>query len=79
MLGDLVRIVDIFHALALELIVELRAVDLEILVRHFGVKDGQSIDPHSPSAVFVLDGMVQQNAEDGEHHVRHFLLVGILK
>ena len=78
MLGYVVGIIDIFDALLLELIVELGTVDLEVLVRHFGVENGQSVDPHSPTPVFVLDGVMKQNPEDGEHHVRHFLFLGIL-
>ena len=78
MLGDVAGIVNIFNALLFELVVKLGTMNLEVLVRHFGVENGQSVDPHSPTPVFIFDGVMKQNPEDGEHHVSHFLLLGIL-
>ena len=78
MLRNVVGIFHILNALLFKLVIKLRAMDLEIFVRYFGMQDGQSVDPNAPTSVFVLDGVVEQNPEDGKHHICHFLLFGVL-
>ena len=40
-----------------------------------GVRDGQGIHPDAPATPLIFDGMVEQDAEDGVHHLRDFLLL----
>lgn len=40
-----------------------------------GVGDGQGVHPDAPAAPLVFDGVVEQNAEDGVHHLCDFLLL----
>ena len=49
------------------------------VVTYLGVHDGQSVHPHSPSAVLVLDSMVQKHAKQRVHHVRDLLLFRVLR
>lgn len=39
--------------------------------------DGKGVHPDAPTAPLVLDGVVEQDAEDGVHHLRDFLLLGV--
>lgn len=43
------------------------------------VYDGQRIDPHSPTAILMFYGVMQQHPEQRIHHVGDFLLLGILR
>lgn len=45
---------------------------------YFGVGYGQSVHPHAPSTPFMLDGMVQQDAEDVVDHLCNLLLLRVL-
>jgi len=42
-----------------------------------GVGDGQGVHPDAPAAPLVFDGVVQQDAEDGVHHLCDFLLLTV--
>lgn len=44
-----------------------------------GVRDGQGVHPDSPAAPLILDGVVEQDAEDGVHHLCDFLLLVVLR
>lgn len=39
--------------------------------------DGQCVHPDAPAAPLILDGVVEQNAEDGVHHLGDFLLLAV--
>lgn len=41
--------------------------------------DGQGVHPDAPAAPLILDGMVEQDAEDGVHHLCDFLLLVVLR
>lgn len=43
-----------------------------------GMGDGQSVHPDTPAAPLVFDGVVEQDAEDGVHHLCDFLLFTVL-
>lgn len=34
-----------------------------------GVCDGECVDPHAPASPLVLDGVIEEDAEDGVHHL----------
>ena len=38
----------------------------------------EGVHPDPPPAELVLDGVVEQHAEEGEHHVGYLLLLGVL-
>ena len=38
----------------------------------------EGVHPDPPPAELVLDGMVEQHAEEGEHHVGYLLLLRVL-
>ena len=40
--------------------------------------DCQSVHPDPPASKLILDGVVEQHAEKGEHHVRYLLLLRVL-
>lgn len=42
-----------------------------------GVRDGQGVHPDAPAAPLILDGVVEQDAEDGVHHLCDFLLLAV--
>ena len=42
-----------------------------------GVGDGQRVHPHAPAAPLVLDGVVEQDAEDGVHHLGDLVLLAV--
>lgn len=42
-----------------------------------GVGDGQGVHPDAPAAPLVLDGMIEQNTEDGVDHLRDLLLLAV--
>lgn len=42
-----------------------------------GVGDGQGVHPDAPAAPLVFDGVIEQDAEDGVHHFRDFLLLAV--
>lgn len=42
-----------------------------------GVGDGQGVHPDAPAAPLVFDRMVEQDAEDGVHHLCDFLLLAV--
>lgn len=44
-----------------------------------GVGDGQGVHPDTPTAPLVFDGMVEQDAEDGVHHLCDFLLLAVAR
>ena len=39
--------------------------------------DGQSVHPDTPAPPLVFDGVVEQDAEDGVHHLCDFLLLAV--
>ena len=39
--------------------------------------DGERVHPHAPASPLVLDGVVEQDAEDGVHHLRDLLLLAV--
>lgn len=45
---------------------------------HLRMGDGQGVDPDSPAAPFVLDGMVQKDPEDVVNHLCDLLLLWVL-
>ncbi len=40
-----------------------------------GVGDGQGVHPDAPAAPLIFDGVIEQDAEDGVHHLCDFLLL----
>lgn len=42
-----------------------------------GVRDGQGVHPDAPAAPLILDSVVEQDAENGVHHLRDLLLLAI--
>lgn len=45
---------------------------------HLRVGYGECVHPHAPPSPLVLDGMVEQNAEDVVNHLGDLLLVRVL-
>ncbi len=68
---------DLLLILSLSLVLFIDAVKLqpEFFIRDFGVHDGQSVDPNTPTAEFVFDGVVQKRSEKSEDHIRESRLV----
>lgn len=44
-----------------------------------GVGDGQGVHPDAPAAPLVLDGVIEQDAEDGVDHLCDFLLLAVAR
>lgn len=44
-----------------------------------GVGDGQGVHPHPPAPPLVLDGVAQQDAQEGVDHLRDLLLLTVLR
>lgn len=42
-----------------------------------GVRDGQGVHPDAPAAPLIFDSVVEQDAEDGVHHLCDFLLLAV--
>ena len=45
---------------------------------HLGVQNGERVDPDAPSPKLVLDGVVEQHAEERHDHVSDLLLLGVV-
>lgn len=49
-----------------------------LIYPYLGVCDGQGVYPDPPPSPLVFDGMVEKDPEDVVHHLRYFLLLGVL-
>ena len=50
----------------------------EIVFSHLRMDDCECVHPDPPPSELVFDGVVEEHAEEGEHHVGYLLLLRVL-